>query len=655
MSGLVLQRREFITLLGGAAAVWPLAARAQQPAMPAIGLLGSATAREWAPLAAAFLRGLSEAGHDDGRNVAIEYRWADGQYDRLPAMAADLVRRQVTVIAALTSPSAIAAKAATAIIPIVFTTIADPVQIGLVASLNRPGGNLTGVTILNVEIVPKMLELLHEVVPTATTMAALVNPTNPNADTWSTGLQVAARTLGLELNVLRASTERDIDEAFATLIPLRVGGLVIVNDVFLITREEQLAALALRHKLPTIFQSRESVVAGGLMSYGGSASDAYRQAGVYTGRVLKGEKPADLPVQQATKVELYINLKTAKTLGITIPLPLPRRRGDRVKRRQFISLLGAAAAWPLAARAQQSERMRRVGVLMNLAVGDPEGEARVAAFLQALQQLGWSDGRNVRIDYRWAVADVGRFHRYAEELVALAPDAILASGTPSVQALQQVTRTVPIVFAQVIDPVGIGFVASLARPGGNITGFSVFEYGLSGKWLELLKEIAPRVTRVAVLRDLTIGLGQLGAIQSVAPSLGVELTPIGVRDADEIERGIMAFAQGANGGLIATGSTGALFHRGLIVALAARHRLPAVYFGRYFVTDGGLISYGPDFIDLFRRAAGYVDRILKGEKPVDLPVQAPTKYELVINLKTAKALGLEMPATVLARADEVIE
>jgi putative tryptophan/tyrosine transport system substrate-binding protein len=327
-----MKRREFITLLAsGAITTWPLAARAQQAAMPVIGLLGSATAREWAPLVAAFLRGLSEAGYDDGRNVAIEYRWADGQYDRLPAMAADVVRRQVTVIAALTSPSAIAAKAATAIIPIVFTTIADPVQIGLVASLNRPGGNLTGVTILNVEIVPKMLELLHEVVPTATTMAALVNPTNPNADTWSTGLQVAARTLGLELNVLRASTERDIDEAFATLIPLRVGGLVIVNDVFLITREEQLAALALRHKLPTIFQSRESVVAGGLMSYGGSASDAYRQAGVYTGRVLKGEKPADLPVQQATKVELYINLKTAKTLGITIPLPLSGRADEVIE------------------------------------------------------------------------------------------------------------------------------------------------------------------------------------------------------------------------------------------------------------------------------------------------------------------------------------
>jgi ABC-type uncharacterized transport system substrate-binding protein len=327
-----------------------------------------------------------------------------------------------------------------------------------------------------------------------------------------------------------------------------------------------------------------------------------------------------------------------------------------MKRRAFISLIGgAAAAWPLAARAQQGERVRRIGVLMNLAVGDPEGEARVAAFLQALQQLGWSDGRNVRIDYRWAVADVGRFHRYAEELVALAPDAILASGTPSVQALQQVTRTLPIVFANIADPVGIGFVASLARPGGNITGFSVFEYGLSGKWLELLKEIAPRVTRVAVLRDLTIGLGQLGAIQSVAPSLGVELTPIGVDDVGETERTVAAFARSPNGGMIVTGSTSALVHRDLITMLAARHRLPAVYPFRYFVTVGGLISYGGNSTDIFRRAAGYVDRILKGEKPADLPVQAPTKYELVINLKTAKALGLEIPATVLARADEVIE
>jgi putative ABC transport system substrate-binding protein len=274
---------------------------------------------------------LSEAGFAEGRDVRIEYRWAENQYDRLPSLAAELIHRQVSVIAALTTPSAIAAKAATTTIPIVFTTIADPVQIGLVASLNHPGGNLTGVTFLNVEIVPKMLELLHEVVPTATTIAALVNPTNPNADIWSTGLQGAARTLGLELNVLTASTERDIDKVFAALIPLRVGGLVIVNDVFLITRQEQLAALALHHRVPTIFQTRASVVAGGLMSYAGSASDAYRQAGVYTGRVLKGEKPADLPVVQSTKVELILNLKTAKALGITVPLPLSGRADEIIE------------------------------------------------------------------------------------------------------------------------------------------------------------------------------------------------------------------------------------------------------------------------------------------------------------------------------------
>ena len=327
-----------------------------------------------------------------------------------------------------------------------------------------------------------------------------------------------------------------------------------------------------------------------------------------------------------------------------------------ISRREFITLFGsAAAAWPLAARAQQRERMPRIGVLMNLAVGDPEGEARSAAFLQALQQLGWSDGRNVRIDYRWAAGDAGHFQRYAEELLALAPDVILASATPSVQALQQATRTVPIVFAIVADPVGAGFVDSLARPGGNVTGFTPFEYGMSGKWLELLKEVVPRVTRVAVLRDLTIGLGQLGAIQSVAPSLGVELTPIGLGDPGQIERTVAAFARSSNGGLIVTASTSAIIHRELITTLAARNKLPAVYYTRYWVAGGGLMSYGPDFRDQFRRAASYVDRILKGEKPADLPVQAPTKYELAINLRTAKALGLDVPDSLLARADEVIE
>ena len=327
-----------------------------------------------------------------------------------------------------------------------------------------------------------------------------------------------------------------------------------------------------------------------------------------------------------------------------------------MRRREFITLIGSVATgWLLAARAQQPDRVRRVGVLMNLAVGDPEGEARIAAFVQALQRLGWSDGRNLRIDHRWAAGDAGRFKGYAEELLALAPDVILAAATPSVQALQRATRTVPIVFAIVADPVGAGFVDSLARPGGNATGFTPFEYGISGKWLELLKEIAPRVTRVAVLRDLTIGLGQLGAIQSVAPSLGVQVSPVGVRDASEIERSIATFGHGPNGGLIVLGAPLAIIQRDLITTLAARHQLPAVYPVRLFVVAGGLVSYGPDSIDPYRRVAGYVDRILKGEKPADLPVQNPTKFELVINLKTAKALGLDVPPTLLARADEVIE
>ena len=329
-----------------------------------------------------------------------------------------------------------------------------------------------------------------------------------------------------------------------------------------------------------------------------------------------------------------------------------------MKRRAFITLLGGTAvAWPLTARVQQLDRVRRVGVLVNLGADDAEGRARYAAFRQGLQQLGWTDGRNVRIDYRWYAGNADAARTHAAELVALAPDVILAEGSPSVAALRSATRTVPIVFVSIIDPVGAGFVESLARPGGNATGFLLFEYSLGGKWLELLKEIAPRVTRAAVLRDPTIGAGpgQFAAIQAAAPSLGVELSPIDPRDADEIERAVTAFARSANGGLIVTASALAGFHRDLIFTLAIRHKLPAVYFGRYLVVGGGLISYGADFVEQHRRAAVYIDRILKGEKPGDLPVQAPTRYQLVINLKTAKALGIEVPPTLLGRADEVIE
>ena len=328
-----------------------------------------------------------------------------------------------------------------------------------------------------------------------------------------------------------------------------------------------------------------------------------------------------------------------------------------MRRREFISLVGGAAAWPLATHAQQPERMRRIGILMFLAEDDAAAKARIAALIEGLQQLDWTVGRNVQVDIRWGATDAVRSRRYAAELVTLAPDVILSTASESIAALREATRTVPIVFVGVTDPVGAGYVANLARPGGNVTGLAYVEYGMGGKWLELLKEIAPRITRAAVLRDptLPVGMGLLGAIQTAAPSLGVETSPIDVRDASEIERAVTDFARAANGGLVVVASPGALINRNLIITLAARHKLPAVYFQSTFVKSGGLISYGPDSVAQYRQAASYIDRIFKGEKPADLPVQVPTKYELAINLKTAKALGLTAPPTLLSRADEVIE
>jgi putative ABC transport system substrate-binding protein len=328
-----------------------------------------------------------------------------------------------------------------------------------------------------------------------------------------------------------------------------------------------------------------------------------------------------------------------------------------MRRREFITLAGGAATWPLTARAQQGRQMRTVGVLMNVAADDTEAKARMAAFMQGLEKLGWTDGHNVRITYRWSGSDADHIRKAAVELVALAPDVILTQTSLATAALLQATRTVPIVFTIVSDPVGAGYVDSMAHPGGNATGFINYENSFAGKWLELLKQVAPRVTQVAVLRDPSVaaGIGQFTAIQSVAASLGVELRPVNVHDAGEIERAITTFAAVSNGGLIVTGSPQATANRALIIALAARYRLPAIYNVQFFVTDGGLLSYGTDNVDEFRRAAVYVDRILKGEKAADLPVQAPTKYELAINLKTAKALGLDIPETLLSTADQVIE
>jgi putative ABC transport system substrate-binding protein len=328
-----------------------------------------------------------------------------------------------------------------------------------------------------------------------------------------------------------------------------------------------------------------------------------------------------------------------------------------MRRREFIAGLAGAATWPLAARAQQAQRMRRIGLLLPASATDPEFQARIGAFLQGLQEAGWSIGRNVQIEYRWSGGNPDSTRKLAAELIALAPDVILADGGGAVGSLMQATRTVPIVFPVAGDPVGAGFVDTLARPGGNVTGFMNFEYSTSAKWLELLKQIAPGVTRVAVLRDPTLptGTGQFGVIQTAAASFKAEVVPINLRAMDDLERGVAGFAQKPNGGMIATANPFAIAHRKEIIALAARHKLPSVYFEAFFAKDGGLVAYGPDIVDQYRRAAGYVDRILKGEKPSDLPVQAPTTYRLVVNLKTAKTLGLTVPPLLLATADEVIE
>ena len=436
---------------------------------------------------------------------------------------------------------------------------------------------------------------------------------------------------------------------------------MIGSDPFFNSQSKQLAALALRHAVPTVYQYREFAAAGGLMSYGGSLTDMYHQVGVHTGRILKGEKPADLPVQQTTKVELIINLKTAKALGLDVPTRScsARRRGDRMRRREFIALIGGAAAgWPLAAHAQQGERMRRVGVLIGgYRQTDREGQARIAAFLDSFRKLGWTDGRNVRIDTRWGEGDANRGKASAAEFVRSAPDVIVVAGNPSLAELQRLTTTIPIVFTQVADPVGSGFVAGVARPGGNITGFETLGPAMGGKWLGVLKEAAPNLRRVAVLfgSDSAANTALLRAAEAVAPSLGVTVAPVDVHPGSEIEPVIATFAGQPDGGLIVMPHPNTMANRGSIIVLAARHRLPAIYPFRYFATEGGLMSYGPDQVDQWRGAATYVDRILRGEQPGGLPVQAPTKFELVINLKTAKALGLNIPPAFPLRADEVIE
>ena len=517
-----MRRREFLAILG--TATWPIAAGAQQPGMSVIGFLNTRAPGQDAHLLAAFHLGLKEAGYIEGQNLAIEYRFAEGLNDQLPGMAADLVRRQVAVIAA-NGPAVVAAKAATTVIPIVFSVGLDPVASGLVDSLNRPGGNLTGDTILFDEVGPKRLELMRELVPTAAIVAVLINPAYPTAETQWRDLQAAARTLGLELRVLYASTERDFETSFATLAQLRASALVIGNDLFFNSRSEQLAALVARHAVPTIYQTREFATAGGLVSYGGSIKDSYRQVGIYTGRILKGEKPADLPVQQTTKVELIVNLKTAKELGIDCSAfpAWPRRRGDRMKRRDFIVVSAGAVALPLAARGQQ--RIPSVGVLRFSGL---PAENAVGALREGLRELGYVEGQNINLEIR-ILQQPDRLPGLAAELVRLRVDVIVTHGPMVTAAVKQATNTIPIVMGRMDDADAHGFVASLARPGGNITGVSFQSGELATKWFELLKDVLPRDSRIAFIWDANGTANQVRLTEQAARFVGVDFSKFDVR------------------------------------------------------------------------------------------------------------------------------
>ena len=658
-----MKRREFITLLGGAAAAWPLAARAQQgERMRRIGVLAGAAAEgdsDAQALQGVFRQALQQLGWTEGRNVRYEYRSRSGGHvDLARRNAAELVALDPDVIVVGGATNMEAVQRATRTIPIVFVGLTDPVGAGFVESLARPGGNTTGFTSFEYGLSAKWVELLKEIAPRVTRVGVLREQgSSVGIGLWA-AMQGAAPSLGIELRPIGAREASDIERGVAAFARGPNGGLIVTVGGISITYRDLISTLAARHQLPAVYPFRYFVTSGGLMSYGPDLNDQNRRAAGYVDRILKGEKPADLPVQAPTKYELVINLKTAKALGLAVPpsAARPRRRGDRMmRRREFITLLGGAAAgWPLSVSAQQPV-MPVVGFLRSTpAIGF---SYIVDAFRQGLTDAGFVEGKNVTIEYRWADNQLDQLPELVADLVRKQVAALVGSGPAAAQASKAASNTTSVVFVVGSDPVRTGLVASLNRPGSNITGVVFTSVALAAKLLGMLHQLVPQASIIAALRDPNVPefSVELRDLEEAAQAIGRKVLMVNAANEREFHAAFTTVVQAGASALLIGSSPFFLSQRRQLVALAGRHALPAIYNQREYAEAGGLISYGPSQTDAYRRAGLYVGRILKGEKAGDLPVELGTKYEMVINLATAKAFNVEIPPTLLALADEVIE